>query len=240
MENLWTKINDDVPMYMKKICEKYHLVCVKISSIKTALVGKKFALIIAIDRFDASVYYLHMEGKEIKIYFCDFYFGQKYDADDRGNLLEGKGAEIEVRNNLIIIASGLLNKWGNVLSGEKEWLEDYKKSNWCFEERSFLPEEIEKIMICARKVFGVGSGISSLKESNHNKIKCRDQEVSWSDIDGGPELTKWMKDVEGGSGIEVFSSEKACQELEDNIAKAIATWDAEVAGIQSLSKTQES
>mgnify|MGYP001104582246 CR=1 FL=1 len=145
MENLWTKINDDVPMYMKKICDKYNLACVKVSSIKTALVGGEFALIIALDRFDASVYYLHMEGKEIKIYFCDFYFTQRYDAEDRVNLLAGKGAEIEVRNNLIIIANGLFNKWGNVLSGEKEWLEDYKKSNWCFEERSFLPEEIEKI-----------------------------------------------------------------------------------------------
>ena len=36
MRSVWTKINDDIPEYMKIICEKYKLFCVKVSSIKTA------------------------------------------------------------------------------------------------------------------------------------------------------------------------------------------------------------
>ena len=67
MNNIWTRINDDVAMYMKSICEKYKLVCIKISPLKTALVGEGFALIIAIDRFDATVSYLHNDS-ELQVY----------------------------------------------------------------------------------------------------------------------------------------------------------------------------
>lgn len=130
MENIWVKINDDVPLYMENVCKKYKLVCTKISTLKTALVGEKFALIIAINRFDATVSYLYMNGKDVKIYLCDNYFAERYDANDRVNLLNGEGAEYIVRNNIIIIANGLLNKWPNVLAGEKKWLENYKKSKW--------------------------------------------------------------------------------------------------------------
>jgi len=145
MENIWSKINDDIPLYMENICKKYKLVCVKISPIKTALVGKDFALIIAIDRFYAVVSYLqHMYGKDIKVYLCDSYFAEKYDAKDRVNLLSGEGAEYMVRNNIIIIANGLLNKWANVLEGEIDWIEDYKKSKW-FSEQKISLREISKI-----------------------------------------------------------------------------------------------
>lgn len=144
MENVWVKINNDVPKYMKDVCDKYNLFCVKVSSLKTALVGEKFALVIAIDRFYATVSYLYMEGKNIKKYSCGNYFAEKYDNDDRINLLAGEGAENIVRNNLIIIANGLSNKWRNVLEGERGWLEDYEKSKWFSVER-LLPEEISKI-----------------------------------------------------------------------------------------------
>lgn len=144
MENIWTKINDDVPLYMENVCKKYKLVCIKISPLKTALVGKKFTLIIAIGRFDATVSYLYMDGKKIRVYLCDSYFAEKYDADDRVNLLNGEGAEYIVRNNIIIIANGLLNKWRGVLDGKMDWIESYKKSKW-FSEQKIPLEEIEKI-----------------------------------------------------------------------------------------------
>ena len=65
MENLWTNINDDIPMYMKEVCKEHNLKCVKISSLKTAMVGNGFAIMIAIDRFDIEIYYLHKKGKDI-------------------------------------------------------------------------------------------------------------------------------------------------------------------------------
>ena len=65
MDNLWTNINDNIPMYMNKICNEYNLVCVKISPLKTAMIGDGFAIMIAIDRFDIEIYYLY---KRIRIW----------------------------------------------------------------------------------------------------------------------------------------------------------------------------
>ncbi|MBQ7065581.1 MAG: hypothetical protein IJN92_02060 [Lachnospiraceae bacterium] len=146
MENIWTKINDDLPLYMKYICDKYELVCTKISPLKTALIGKGFALIIAIDRFDAKVIYFYKENNEEKVFLCDNYFAEKYDSNDRINLLEEGECENIIRNNLIIIANGLMNKWENVLKGQTDWIDKYKKSKWFAVER-LLPEEVKRIEI---------------------------------------------------------------------------------------------
>ena len=45
MDNLWTNINDNIPMYMSKICKEYNLVCVKISPLKTAMIGTLLFLV---------------------------------------------------------------------------------------------------------------------------------------------------------------------------------------------------
>ena len=57
MDNLWKNINDNIPMYMNKICKEYNLVCVKVSPLKTAMIGDGFAIMIAIDRFDIEIYF---------------------------------------------------------------------------------------------------------------------------------------------------------------------------------------
>ena len=129
MEDIWTRINNDVPMYMESICREYKLLCIKISPLKTALICKKYALIIEIDRFDSCLCYVYREEGNIMAYSCGNYFAQKYDEEDRVNLLNGNGANIMIRNDIIITANGLLNKWKNVLSGEREWLVDYKNSS---------------------------------------------------------------------------------------------------------------
>lgn len=130
MENTWTKINDNIPQYVKKINKQYNMMCIKISPLKTAMIGKGFALIIGIDRFDASVSYVYKVRDELTVLLCDNYFAEKYDIDDRKDLLSENGAEASVINNLIVISNGLINKWNNVLSGENGWIADYKKSRW--------------------------------------------------------------------------------------------------------------
>ncbi|ROR29180.1 hypothetical protein EDD66_103115 [Mobilisporobacter senegalensis] len=130
MENIWTKINDNIPGYMQKINKQYNMTCIKISPLKTAMIGEGFALIIAIDRFDANVSYVYKVKDEFIVLLCDNYFAEKYDTDDRKDLLSEDGAETSVINNLIVISNGLISKWNNVLSGENEWIADYKKSRW--------------------------------------------------------------------------------------------------------------
>lgn len=97
MENTWTKINDDVPFYMEDICRNHNLVCVKISDLQTALVGKDFAIVIGIDRFYAEVSYWHKQGRRIKEYACGNYFAERYDANDRVCLLEEEGENWQYR-----------------------------------------------------------------------------------------------------------------------------------------------
>lgn len=130
MESIWTKINDNIPQYMDNICKKYKMKTVKISRLKTAIIGRDFALVLFIDRFDVDISYLYRENEKLVALLCDNYFAEKYDKQDRINLLTGTGAEILVINDLIIIANGMLNKWYYVLEGKKEWIDDFKKSKW--------------------------------------------------------------------------------------------------------------
>ena len=129
MDNLWTNINDNIPMYMNKICNEYNLVCVKISPLKTAMIGDEFAIMIAIDRFDIEIYYLYKKNSDIGKYPCGSFFAQAYDSQDREDLLSGEGAEIYIKNCLMIVAKGLASKWENVLEGDKKWLEKYRSSS---------------------------------------------------------------------------------------------------------------
>ena len=85
MDNLWTNINDNIPMYMNEICKEHKLECVKISPLKTAMVGEGFAIMIAIDRFDIEIYYLYKKDRDIVKYSCGSFFAQAYDSHDREN-----------------------------------------------------------------------------------------------------------------------------------------------------------
>lgn len=129
VNNLWTDINDCVPMYMNEISRKYNLKCLKISPLKTAMLGDGFAIMIAIDRFDIEIYYLYKKERDLVKYNCGSFFAQAYDSQNRENLLIGEGADIFVKNCLIITARGLDSKWNNVLEGDTKWLEKYKSSS---------------------------------------------------------------------------------------------------------------
>ena len=96
MDNLWTNINDNIPMYMSKICKEYNLVCVKISPLKTAMIGDEFAIMSAIDRFDIEIYYLYKRDPDMGKYPCGSFFAQAYDSQDREDLLSGEGADIYI------------------------------------------------------------------------------------------------------------------------------------------------
>lgn len=144
MGDLWERINDDMPLYLESICKKYKLTCMKVSPINTAVIGKKFALIFGIDRFDLGVYYLYMDGRELKAYSCRNYFAKKYDENDCVNLRRQEGAENIVRDAITVTMNGLPSKWQNVLEGDMGWIEDYKKTAW-FSELTVVPERWEKI-----------------------------------------------------------------------------------------------
>lgn len=136
MDNIWTKINCEVPQYFHTLAEKYSMKFVKVTPLKTAIVAEKFILLISIDRFSVDVdYIMRDKTNEIVIYSCGNFFAERYDSNDRINLVEGNTAEDMVINNLIIISSGLQSKWSKALHGDIEWLNDFKHSKWFSESR---------------------------------------------------------------------------------------------------------
>lgn len=72
----------------------------------------------------------HMQRQWLIVkYSCGSFFAQAYDGHDRENLLSGEGADIYIKNCLLIAAKGLASKWENVLEGDTMWLEKYKSSS---------------------------------------------------------------------------------------------------------------
>lgn len=144
MENLWTKINESVPQYFEIMAHKYGLYFVKISDLKTAIVGNKFAIIISIGRFDVDVIYAtKIEGKK-EVLRCGNFLAEKYTFADRQNLLEPEGAKNIVLNNLKVIASGLESKWVSLLQGDVKWIDDFRKSKW-YSVANLTPNEDKKL-----------------------------------------------------------------------------------------------
>lgn len=136
MDNIWTKINCELPQYFNTLAEKYSMKFIKVTPLKTAIVAEKFILLISIDKFSVDVDYIMRDKKgEIAIYNCSNFFAEQYDSNDRTNLVEGNTAEDSVINNLIIINSGLQSKWSKVLHGDIEWMNDFKHSKWFNESR---------------------------------------------------------------------------------------------------------
>ena len=68
MDNLWSRMNEEVPIYMHDIIEKYSMSSIKLSSAKTALICKNYCLIISIDRFEATISYLYKKMMSILFY----------------------------------------------------------------------------------------------------------------------------------------------------------------------------
>lgn len=164
MNNLWANINDNIPMYMYEICKKYKLECVKISPLKTAMVGNRFAIMFAIDRFDVEIYYFYQKDRDIVKYACGSFFAQAYDSQDRENLLNGDGADIYIKNCLLIAAKGLASKWKDVLEGDTNWLEKYQNSSR-YAKRNMTVDE----RTVFEKYFGKISPLGVLKDlSNQN------------------------------------------------------------------------
>ncbi len=140
MENIWTRINDNIKIYLKDIILDYNMKVVKISPLKTALIKDNFALIISIDRFAADVSFVRRIDNKLEVLPCDSFFAEKFSKEDRKDLLEGSCAKNIIINDLIIINNGLRSKWSNVLNGDTTWIADYKRSKW-YDTYSLRPSE---------------------------------------------------------------------------------------------------
>ena len=131
MKNVWTEVNDAVPKYLSEVAQMHSLKFVKLDPIETALVGKHFALTIFIDRFHVIIGYITRDDSgELIVYCSDNYFSEKFDASDRKEIILSEVLKEKLINQLIVTNRGLINKWSDVLRGEKGWIQSFKKSEW--------------------------------------------------------------------------------------------------------------
>lgn len=145
MNDLWQKINEEVPKYMKKACQKYGLKCEIVTDNECILYNDKSCLLIQLDRFDVHLGYIINEKGNFRIYSIGNYIAMRYDAQDRQNLIIEEKAGDCLRNDLSVIASGLTSKCEDLFTGELKWFEKYKCS--CFFNEKRLDLEIEDYLI---------------------------------------------------------------------------------------------
>jgi len=141
MENVWTKINNDIPIYMSEVCKKYNMTCEKLTDLDTVMYNDKCCLIFQVGKFDVRILYVFEENKKLFKYYCDAYLSMRFDTEDRKGVISIEKAGDSVKNDMIILSSGLLSKCGDVLSGEKDWMEKYK--NTAFAHKTRLNSELE-------------------------------------------------------------------------------------------------
>ncbi len=144
MDSIWTMINDEMGKYMEKVIKKYNMNCVKLNKLSSILYNDYCYLIINIDRFGVDFIYVFEEEGEILGYECSNYLCMRFDDVDRQNLLQETKAGDAVKNELIVIANGWVNKCEDVLTGEKDWIQKYEKSP--FYSKTKLPIDVERII----------------------------------------------------------------------------------------------
>jgi hypothetical protein len=94
-----------------------------------ALVGCQFAILISISQDGVNVYYVMPDKiRKIMTYSCTYFWGKRFDENDRKNLTNSKTMTIyeHIIEELKILAEGLVNHWRNVLSGDKSWITDFE------------------------------------------------------------------------------------------------------------------
>ena len=111
------------------IVETYNLKTKIISENEVAFVSSNYVLVIFIEHFGISISYSTKEELP-DMYYCDDFFAEAYDDEDRKGLEAGEDAKTRIRNELIVASRGLVSKWENVLKGDTTWIEDFKKSMW--------------------------------------------------------------------------------------------------------------
>lgn len=141
MNDIWTELNKQIPVYLNEVITKYSLKVVSLGLVRTALVNTQYAIIISLDRFSVDMDFIHKDynGKLVCFGIGNF-LSECFDEKDRKNLIIGTDISSIIYNNLIVINNGLLSKCGDVLSGSLDWINDFSNSKW-YNEKKVNPND---------------------------------------------------------------------------------------------------
>lgn len=112
------------------IIKKYNYKVIIINNQEIALIGKEFAISIAVSLEGATINYItpNEKGELIEYWFTNF-ISNKFDSNDRKNYGNPKNNDERINSELKVIVSGLLMHWDSMLNGDKSWISeciDYK------------------------------------------------------------------------------------------------------------------
>ena len=125
------RINNMIPDIFEEIIKKYEFKYKRISTLESVLYKEDYAFIMSVDRSHVDIVFLKKEENIIVKYCIQTFVMKSFDVEDRSNQRVGKDVETNLINYLLIYEKGLQTKWTNMLIGQMDWVEEYKKSSMC-------------------------------------------------------------------------------------------------------------
>ncbi len=124
--NLEKSIND----IFIDIIKKHHFVLESVNENQVLLIKDNFAISVNISFEGADITYITKDnnGNYIEYWFV-FYISNQFDEVDRSIINMPNNNAEKIIAEIKIISSGLNRHWGNVLQGDKSWIDDYLKTD---------------------------------------------------------------------------------------------------------------
>jgi hypothetical protein len=112
---------------MGNIIKKYNFSKIIYNEESIFLVSKEFALIIYVNLEGIDIYYVMPKSKhELVEYRISNFVQSKFTEEDREYYGMPSTNEERIFAELKVLASGLVNNWADLLSGDKTWLKKYQ------------------------------------------------------------------------------------------------------------------
>lgn len=121
------KFESVVKGIFEKIIKNYNLTLVSMDESEVFLVGKGFAFSICFNREGVDIYYIMSNGNDgLVVYPISNSLQDRFTLEDRAHYGNPFTNEERVISELKVYASGVLNHWGDLLSGDKTWFKKHQ------------------------------------------------------------------------------------------------------------------
>lgn len=137
------RANDEIPIIFEDIINQYNFNIKKTLSGETVIYKDDYGIVFNGDRDYVNIYFLKKEGDKIFSYWIQPFMMDKLTDEDRSNEREGNDNYTTLINYLLIYEKVLRTKRENILMGQMDWVEDFKKSSmWSI--RELYPKEYSR------------------------------------------------------------------------------------------------
>ena len=130
---------DEVEKIFNDIIKDYNYQVKSIKNDKIALVNSKCAIVFSISREGIDIEYICKINTDIFSYWMTNFICSRFTDKDRSQYGETNGFISKIESEFRAISSGLLNNWKDLLSGDKQWIDQYT-----FDRFGGKPDKVEE------------------------------------------------------------------------------------------------